>query len=110
MQPTTEKRIRGENAMNKLKKKVFTIILGSMLCIMSCLPVVAAEPGISPHVESTECFQCGARDLYTHRTEKYEHDERIDGVLYKVYTVTITDHCNSCGYTNVYSYPDHRRP
>ncbi len=86
--------------MNKLKKKAITIILGSMLSIMSCLPVFAAEPGIEPHVEATECFECGARSLYTHKTEEFQHYEYKDSVLYEVYKITWTDHCDNCGYTN----------
>lgn len=96
--------------MSKLKKKAFTIILGSMLCIMSCLPVFAAEPGISPHTEAGECPQCGEKSLYTHRTEVYEHDEYFPDGCYQVYEVTITSHCSNCGYSDSYSYHDHRRP
>lgn len=107
MPPTTEKKI-GEIIMSKLKKKAFTIILSSMLCIMSCLPVFAAEPGISPHVEATECFECGARDLYTHRAVTGSHLEYFpNGVSYMVYEITVTDHCNSCGYTHEYKYTTH---
>lgn len=86
--------------MSKLKKKAFTIILGSMLCIMSCLPVFAAEPGISPHVEAGECPQCGARSLYTHKTEEYKHREQFPDGYYDIYEITYKDHCDNCGYTH----------
>lgn len=96
--------------MSRLKKKAFSIILGSMLCIMSCFPVFAAEPGISPHVEAGECPQCGGRSLYTHKTEEDQHhDELIDGVYYHVYKITWTDHCDNCGYTNTDVLIVHRR-
>lgn len=94
--------------MSKLKKKAFAVILGGALSVMSCLPVFAAEPGISPHVEATWCKQCYIGTVYRYRTEKYKHDERENGVLVKVYEVTITDECNNCNYRNVYSYIEHR--
>ena len=101
----------GEMIMSKLKKKAFAVILGGALSVMSCLPVFAAEPGISPHVESTICGQCRIGTVHRYRTEKYLYDEREDGVLkYKVYQVTITNECNNCTYRNTDTYLDKRRP
>ena len=96
--------------MSKLKKKAFAVILGGALSVLSCLPVFAAEPGISPHVEATWCKQCYIGTVYRYRTEKYTHQEKIDGILYNVYEVTITSQCNNCNYEHIESYHDHRRP
>ncbi len=99
----------GEMIMSKLKKKAFAVILGGALSVMSCLPVFAAESGISPHVQTAPCNQCRIGTVYKYTTEEYKHDERIDGILYKVYKVTVSSSCNNCNYQNSYSYEDHRR-
>ncbi len=95
--------------MSKLKKNAFAFILGSTLGIMSFLPVFAAEPGISLHVEATECWECGAWSLFTHRTETVIDEELINGAVYEIVKVTVTSHCDNCHYSDTYTY-EYERP
>lgn len=108
MRPTTEKKI-GEITMSKLKKKAFAVILGCMLGIMGCLPVFAAEPGISPYVEATRCWNCNTGTIYTHRTETVIDEELVNGVVCEIVKVTVTSHCYDCGYSDSYTY-EYDRP
>lgn len=94
--------------MSKLKKKAFAVILGGALSVMSCLPVFAAESGISPHVPVAPCPQCYTGTLHKYTTEEYMHDELNNGITKKVYKVTVTDECNSCGYNYAYVRIEHR--
>ena len=103
------KRKIGEMIMSKLKKKAFAVILGGALSIMSCLPVFAAEPGISPHYKVALCNQCNSWSFFTNRTGIYRCTERIDGILYKIYNVTVESHCDNCSYNKSESYTEYRR-
>ena len=94
--------------MSKLKKKAFAVILGGALSVMSCLPVFAAEPGISPHYKVALCNQCNSWSFFTNRTEVYKGSERIGGILYKIYNVTVS-HCDNCSYNKSESYTEYRR-
>ncbi len=95
--------------MSKLKKKAFAVILGGTLSVMSCLPVFAAEPGISPHYKVTICKHCYRGSFFTNRTEVYMGTEMIDGILYKIYNVTVESFCDNCSYNKSESYPEYRR-
>ncbi len=95
--------------MSKLKKKAFAVILGGALSIMSCLPVFAAEPGISPHYKVALCNQCNSWSFFTNRTEVYIGSERIDGITYNIYNVTVESHCDNCSYNKSASYTEYRR-
>ena len=94
--------------MSKLKQKAFAVILGGTLGIMSFLPVFAAEPEVSPHVEAAVCWVCGAMDLYTYRSEELKHTEQFPDGYYNVYEVTIRDRCYTCGYDHTDIIEVHR--
>ena len=95
--------------MSKLKKKAFAVILGGALSVMSCLPVFAAEPGISPHYKVTICKLCYRGSFFTDRTEVYMGSEKIDGITYNKYNVTVESHCDNCNYNESESRTEYRR-
>lgn len=82
-------------------KRVFTIILGSLLSIMNCFSVFAVEPEIAPHYEATPCFVCDRGNVHTERKEIYLYREVVDGITYDIYDVTITVECDTCDYKDV---------
>ena len=98
----------GEMIMSKLKKKAFAVILGGALSVMSCLPVFAAESGISPHVPVAPCPQCYTGTLYKYTTEKPLYNVTENGVTKTVYEVTVTSECNNCSYRNSSSHKESR--
>lgn len=91
-----------------MKKRVFTIILGSLLSIMNCFSVFAVEPEIAPHYEATPCFVCDRGNVHTERKETNFRIENINGVFYESYDVTITIECDTCDYKVSESYTEHK--